>query len=66
VRKKPNGNERRLLWRLQQRGFVLVKPNHRLTKGMQGLIEKGYVRPLPGLFYDTPFYDTPQGYAPAD
>jgi len=60
-RESLTSNERRQLKRLTRERFRLVKPKHRLTKGMQGLLAKGYVRTMPGLFHDTP-----QGYAPAD
>jgi len=52
-------HEEKTLQRLKRDGCRLVRPKFRPTSALRSLIEKGYVRELPGLFNDTP-----QGYAP--
>lgn len=54
-------HESRVLNRLRRIQLHLVSPRYRPTKSLKGLVAKGYVRVLPGLFRDTP-----QGYTPAD
>jgi len=57
-----NGTERRTLADLRRRGVRLIRPSSLPPgKAMQSLIEKGYVRLLPGLIDGCP-----QGYAPAE
>jgi crossover junction endodeoxyribonuclease RusA len=54
-------SERRLLAAMRKdRLFQTMDPDYRPSIVMQGLIEKGYVRPLPGLIEGFP-----QGYIPA-
>ena len=52
-----NAGERAYLDKLSERGLILVGSEHRQAKALKGLIEKGYVRPIPGILEGTP-----QGY----
>lgn len=55
-------NERAELARIKRDGSRLVSPAFRTTLAVRGLLDKGYLRALPGLFEG----EAPQGYALAD
>jgi crossover junction endodeoxyribonuclease RusA len=49
-----NANERKALTRIKHAGVLLVSPKHHTSAAVMALMEKGYVRELPGLFKNVP------------